>query len=1353
VLSNTKTIRAMKIILRKQKAFDLLLAGMFIVLTAGFILSGYLYYLNYRKEYDANVTRQLSMISDLKVNELVRWRKERMWDAVFFLRNTEFSILAKKYLANTKDTHYENRVKLMIGKLFNPDEYDAIFLLDKKFEQKIVVCQGQDRTFSYISQRSMDSIRTGSVVFEDFYYNAQSKKIYLKILIPVMDASDSNSVIGTIALRIDPEKYLYPYIQRWPSDSKSGETLLIRRDGDDVVYLNQLRFYNEIPLKLRMNIEGNSNLPAVKAVIVKDGTMDGKDYRGVEVMAEVGVVPDSPWFIVTKMDTSEIYSSFYERVWTLVITIVLLAMSAAAFIGFAMKQNRVKDLQVKLDAEKALRATEEYLSITLNSIGDGVISTDAEGRVAHINPVAEKLCGWSSVEAKGKPLLDVFNIVNAETRQTVVNPVTRVLETNRIIGMANHTVLLSKDGNEYQIADSAAPIKDDAGKTHGVVLVFSDVTEKYVMEEVLRESEERFRTIIESTGEGIGFVNPQERFDFANRAAEEIFGVESGQLVGKNLHQFVTEEQFAHVQQQSAARVKGNKSVYELEIVRSSGEKRNIIVTAVPKRDNENGFVGTYGVFRDITERKLAEEHLKKSKEKYQGYFEIGSIGICVTSPKKGWVEVNDRLCQMLGYTKEELTALSWVELTHPDDLNSDLELFNQVVSGKRDSYELDKRFVRKDGSIVYTTLSVSCQRNPDGTVHQFLASILDITERKRTEEALRESEKKYRSLYNNTPVMLHSINPYGVLNSVSEYWLTTLGYERDEVIGKKSSEFLTDASRRYANETVLPEFMKTGICNNIEYQFVKKNGQIIDTLLTAVSEYDEKGNIARSVAVTIDITLRKQMEKALKESEKFLKDTQTIAELGTYSMDIASGKWRSSEILDSIFGIDADFDKSIDGWSSIIHPEWQKIMLEYFLQDVIGKKSKFDKEYKIIRRRDQSERWVHGVGELKFDEHQQPVTMVGTIKDITEQKHLAEALQESEQKFRTLFENMTEGVALHEMIYDGGKAIDYRIVDVNAAYENHTGLSQTKARGLLASELYQTQTPPYFAEFAAVANTGIPYAFETYFPPLDRHFHIGIISPAKGSFATIFEDISDRKRKEKELQEKNAELERFTYTVSHDLKSPLITIKGFSGGLLKDLARGRHDRFDSDLKRIADAANKMHGLLEDLLELSRIGRIINPPSEIALDILAQEVITLLSGPISNGNATVAIQAGLPVVQADRRRLFEVVQNLVENALKFMEDQPAPRIDIGMRENGGERIFFVRDNGKGIDSRYHETIFGLFNKLDASSKGSGIGLALARRIIEVHGGRIWVESEGNKKGSSFNFTLPSIQHTRKEKLS
>jgi signal transduction histidine kinase/integral membrane sensor domain MASE1 len=366
-----------------------------------------------------------------------------------------------------------------------------------------------------------------------------------------------------------------------------------------------------------------------------------------------------------------------------------------------------------------------------------------------------------------------------------------------------------------------------------------------------------------------------------------------------------------------------------------------------------------------------------------------------------------------------------------------------------------------------------------------------------------------------------------------------------------------------------------------------------------------------------------------------------------------------------------------------------------------------------------------------------------------TERKFAMTAMTENERKFRSLFENMTEGVAIHEMIYDDAKAVDYRILDINPAFETHTGLPRSQARGLLASSLYGTGTPPYFDEYAAVALTGTPHTFDTYFPPLDRYFHISVFSPSKGMFATVFEDISDRKRKEKELQEKNAELERFTYTVSHDLKSPLITIKGFSGGLLKDLSNGRYDRFESDLNRIADAANKMHGLLEDLLELSRVGRIVNPPSDIAFETMAHEIVGLLHGPITNGNVTVVVQKGLPTIHADKRRLAEVLQNLIENSLKFMGDQPEPLIEIGMKKGEGEPVFFVRDNGEGIDPKYRETIFGLFNKLDAATEGTGIGLALARRIIEVHGGRIWVESDGAKRGATFYFTIPSTKIIRK----
>jgi signal transduction histidine kinase len=243
-------------------------------------------------------------------------------------------------------------------------------------------------------------------------------------------------------------------------------------------------------------------------------------------------------------------------------------------------------------------------------------------------------------------------------------------------------------------------------------------------------------------------------------------------------------------------------------------------------------------------------------------------------------------------------------------------------------------------------------------------------------------------------------------------------------------------------------------------------------------------------------------------------------------------------------------------------------------------------------------------------------------------------------------------------------------------------------------------------------------------------------------------EDITPRKQAEADrekliadLESKNTELERFTYTVSHDLKSPLVTINGFLGYLEQDAASGNMDRLKKDMQRIQDAVNKMQRLLNELLELSRIGRMMNSPQVNSFNELIHEALEIVQGRLSGLNVQVDIQPNLPVISGDKPRLVEVLQNLLDNAAKYMGNQPNPRIEIGCQnKEDGKPVFFVRDNGMGIAPEYHERIFGLFNKLDSTSEGTGIGLALVKRIIEVHGGRIWVESElGN--GATFYFTL------------
>ena len=243
--------------------------------------------------------------------------------------------------------------------------------------------------------------------------------------------------------------------------------------------------------------------------------------------------------------------------------------------------------------------------------------------------------------------------------------------------------------------------------------------------------------------------------------------------------------------------------------------------------------------------------------------------------------------------------------------------------------------------------------------------------------------------------------------------------------------------------------------------------------------------------------------------------------------------------------------------------------------------------------------------------------------------------------------------------------------------------------------------------------------------------------------------DITERKEAEAlreqliaELETKNAELERFTYTVSHDLKSPLVTIRGFVGLLEQDAAAGNTDQMKRDIAHINHATDKMHRLLGELLELSRIGRQMNLPEAVALSELAQEAATLVAGRLVARGVEVEIEEEMPVIYGDRLRLLEVYQNLIDNAVKFMGDQRAPRLEIGARQNGSDVECWVQDNGLGIAAAYHEKIFGLFERLEADGEGTGIGLALVKRIVEVHGGRIWVESEGQGQGSTFYFTLP-----------
>jgi len=363
--------------------------------------------------------------------------------------------------------------------------------------------------------------------------------------------------------------------------------------------------------------------------------------------------------------------------------------------------------------------------------------------------------------------------------------------------------------------------------------------------------------------------------------------------------------------------------------------------------------------------------------------------------------------------------------------------------------------------------------------------------------------------------------------------------------------------------------------------------------------------------------------------------------------------------------------------------------------------------------------------------------------------RELEAALQASERRYRALYENALVG--LFETCLS-----DATVISCNQRYADLAGFdSPEEAQGKDILQLYVNPADrDTIARILREEGTVENYEIQLRNRKTGIHFWSQFsarINRARDSAEGTIIDITEKRDAEERLkvliqslEQKNAELERFTYTVSHDLKSPLITIRGFLGLLEEDALKGDIPRLRNDIVRISSASDKMQTLLSDLLALSRIGRISSPPELIAFGTIAQEAAELLEGSLRKRNVGIEIAPDLPEVYVDHTRIREVLVNLIENALKFMGDQPEPMIRIGRTQNSEEPVFFVEDNGIGIEPQYREKIFGLFEKLDARTEGSGVGLAIVKRIIEVHGGSIWIESEGAGKGTTVFFTLPVI---------
>jgi PAS domain S-box-containing protein len=958
---------------KKEKRTLAVYLSIFILLAAGIALAGYISYRGFEQQFRAQAGRQLSSIAELKVNELVDWRRGMLADAEMLYQNHAFATLVQAYFENQNNVLEESQIQDWLKNYQENNEYDHVRLMDAKGRTHLSYPIGIPPISSIISEQIPEVLQSKKMTLFDFYRRDNDQKIRLSLLVPIMDVQTGQQIIGLVAISIDPEIYLYPFIEQWPVDSASAETLLVRRDGNDVLFLNRIRFNPNAALVLRFPLT-DTKYPAVEAALGQTGVVEGIDYRGEQVLADVRPVPDSPWFLVSKMDTAEVYAPLRARLW----------------------------------------------------------------------------------------------------------------QTLGLVGMA----------------------------------VFV-------------------------AGMGLLAVWRQQRFQIYRAQAE-------------------------------------------------------------------------------------AAETLRKSEEKYRSLFNNSEVGMFIT---------------------------------------------------------------RLDGS-----------------------EILEFNEK----------------------------------------YLRILNYSMEELKGKPSKDLWADQAER---EKIVQLLNAEGSVTDFECGIVNKQGEARRCLMS-VRLYRDTGILEGSIQ---DITERKRAEVALRESERQLKETQVIAGLGSYALDFSSSTWTSSDVLDSIFGIDEKFEHSIAGWSDLIHPADRQHMTDYLANEVTGKHLRFDKEYRIVRKNDGAERWVYGLGKLEFDAQDQLFRMLGIIQDITERKQAEEALRESEERLKLAQQSSNAGWWDWDMTtsqlkwsrelfglfgFDPEKnQATFEVWDQvmhpddkTSAYER---LDIAVKNGTYLDSEYRVIQPGGQVKWIKAMGHAI---YDTEHKPMRMAGICLDITERKqaekqlAEYAVQLEEVvNERTRELREAHEKLVRQEKLALlglvagSMSHELRNPLGVISN-AIYFLKMAQPNASDQIKEYLTIIENEARTSDKIITDLLDFTRL-----KPMErevVSVSELIHQTLERYPAPPSV-EVLLEIPTDLPPVFVDPRQMIQVLGNLTVNACQAMKD--GGQLSLFSALKNDMITIIVKDSGVGIPP---ENMRKLFEPLfTTKTKGIGLGLAVSQKLTEANGGRIKVQSESGV-GSTFTVWLP-----------
>ncbi|MCX7833685.1 MAG: PAS domain S-box protein [Ignavibacteria bacterium] len=1366
------------------------LIPLFILFSLIVIIIGYQYYKITEENLKKEQFQDLKVIAELKINQIVQWRNERIIDATLLSKNPLFRISVRKFYEE-KNLDEKRHIKQIFNIVKNYGNYESVYLTDSK--GKVIL--STDTLIKNIDTAFIEDLNKANseknIILTDFKLCGVHSNVHLLTISPIL--ADNKRVVAFLILQSEPKLFLYPLLQTWPTDSETGETLLFKKTDKEVIFLNELRHKSGTALKFKIPLT-ETEIMAVQGALGKRGFAEGKDYRGEDVIAYISEIEGSPWLMVSKIDKNEIFKESKQRALFITIIASLIILFTATVTAF-MYKFRQKEITIKLmESEKELWKTQEEYRTILYSIGDAVITTDIEGKITLMNKIAEDITGWKEEEAKGKELEEVFNIINEETRKPVENPVKRILRDGIIIGLANHTILISRDGKEYPIADAGAPVKDDSDNIIGVVLVFRDQTKEREKERELIESEEKFRTVFEASNAGKLIAYSSGEI-YPNKAFCDMLGYTKEEMIGKKVAEITHPDDLENNLEIINKLFRGeiDSARYTKRYIHKNGTPIWADVHSAIFKDINNNPQYIIANIIDITEIKKREEELELNNIRQKALLKLHNmrdkneeeifeycIEATVNSLKSqyaffGLINEDETVMKIHSWSRDVMKECK-VKKEPIDFILSQSGIWSDCVrlrkpivindyasykdkKGIPEGHVEIKRFISVpvfEGSKI-VAVAVVANKKEDYTQSDVNA-FLTFMNRMWEIISYNRTQKEYINLLLKNQAILDSAADIIMeLDTNKVYiWSNQTGYEffGEDVIGKEASYYFIDEQDTY--EKLRKIFEGSDEIVQLESWQSRRDGakRLLSWRCKALK--DNEGKVIGAISLARDITEEKEINNKLKESEERFRTLFDTMEQGVVYQDSKGKIILTNQATEKILGLTME---QMLGRTSY-DPRWKAIKEdgsdypgdEHPAMIALHKGIKATGIMGVFNPKDNQHHWIliNSIPEFKNNDTK-PFQVCTTFTDITELKNTQNKLKQSIDNWYLSFNAINDGLVILDE--------KQHIIQCNEAFLNLIGKTSEEILGNFCHHIvHSTDSPIEECPFVKMTKSKKRESMEMNInemicnvvvdPILDKNnVIIGAVH--------IITDITKIKQTEKELigakeraEEMNKLKSHFLANISHELRTPMVSILGFSEILTKKI---EDEALRKNAELVYKGANRLMATLNNILDISLIESGQMPIDITDVDIVneANETVNFYKESANKKNLYLEFSSEFEslYLKLDKKFIQEIFDNLINNAIKYTNEggiyvsikkvvvDNKPYIDID-----------IKDTGIGIEENKRDIIWDEFRQASEgygrSFEGTGLGLSISKKLASLLKGEIFVKESEVGKGSTFTFRIP-----------